>query len=187
MKRKSRRDDSRDRTRGAEPKSREVRLNQILYNGSLLILNVQASTPAIPTRTGPTDDEKRAERLAKLEAWKQKQAAEKERKQKEAEASGGPRNILEEIDRKSGLSPAVSSPQSPATQGVDAAPAAYAGKFDPKAIAKNAAQTPAAPSVLGNDVAVPSSAKTSGAQTARVQASKASGNAPSPGMFAPLS
>ncbi|KAL4752551.1 Pre-mRNA-processing ATP-dependent RNA helicase prp5 [Aspergillus terricola var. indicus] len=165
LKRKSRRDDSRDRTDGSEPKSHE------------------ASTPATPTRTGPTDDEKRAERLAKLEAWKQKQAAEKERKQKEAEASGGPRNILEEIDRKSGLSPAVSSPQSPATQGVDAAPAAYAGKFDPKAIAKNAAQTPAAPSVLGNDVAVPSSAKTSGAQTARVQVNKSSSNTSSPAVL----
>ncbi|KAL5045740.1 Pre-mRNA-processing ATP-dependent RNA helicase prp5 [Aspergillus fruticulosus] len=165
LKRKSRRDDSRDRTRGSEPKSREE------------------STPASPTRTGPTDDEKRAERLAKLEAWKQKQAAEKERKQKEAEASGGPRNILEEIDRKSGLSPAVNSPQSPATQGADAAPAAYAGKFDPKAIAKNAAQTPAAPSVLGNDVAVPPSARASGAQTAKVQDSKASSNAPSPAVL----
>ncbi|KAL6239786.1 Pre-mRNA-processing ATP-dependent RNA helicase prp5 [Aspergillus navahoensis] len=161
LKRKSRRDDSRDRTRGSEPKSREE------------------LTPATPTRTGPTDDEKRAERLAKLEAWKQKQAAEKERKQKEAEASGGPRNILEEIDRKSGLSPVVSSPQSPATQGVDAPPAAYAGKFDPKAIAKNAAQTQAAPSVLGNDVAVPPSAKTSGVQAAKVQESKASSKAPS--------
>ncbi|KAL4997105.1 Pre-mRNA-processing ATP-dependent RNA helicase prp5 [Aspergillus recurvatus] len=165
LKRKSRRDDSRDRTRDSEPKSRE------------------ASTPATPTRTGPTGDEKRAERLAKLEAWKQKQAAEKERKQKEAEASGGPKNILEEIDRKSGLSPAVSSPQSSATQGVDAAPAAYAGKFDPKAIAKNAAQTPAAPSVLGNDVAVPPSAKTSGTQTANVQDSKASSNSPSPAVL----
>ncbi|KAL4976755.1 hypothetical protein BDW66DRAFT_150717 [Aspergillus desertorum] len=158
LKRKSRRDDSRDRTRGSELKPRE------------------ASTPEAPTRTGPTDDEKRAERLAKLEAWKQKQAAEKERKQKEAEASGGARNILEEIDRKSGLSPAVSSPRSPATKGVDATPAAYAGKFDPKAIAKNAAQTPAAPSVLGNDVAVPPSAKSLGAQMAKVQGSEASNN-----------
>ncbi|RDW76372.1 DEAD/DEAH box RNA helicase [Aspergillus mulundensis] len=161
LKHKSRRDDSRDRTRGSEPKSRE------------------ASKPATPTRAGPTDDEKRAERLAKLEAWKQKQAAEKERKQKEAEASGGPRNILEEIDRKSGLSPAVSSPQSPAPQGVDAAPAAYAGKFDPKAIAKSAAQTPIAPSVLGNDVSVPSPVKTSVGLPAKVQDNKTSNNTPS--------
>ncbi|KAL4905845.1 hypothetical protein BDW74DRAFT_177545 [Aspergillus multicolor] len=161
LKHKSRRDDSRDRTRGPEPKSRE------------------ASKPATPTRAGPTDDEKRAERLAKLEAWKQKQAAEKERKQKEAEASGGPRNILEEIDRKSELSPAVSSPRSPAPQGVDAAPAAYAGKFDPKAIAKSAAQTSTAPSVLGNDVSVPPSVKTPVGLPTKVQDHKASSNPPS--------
>ncbi|KAL4809658.1 hypothetical protein BDV18DRAFT_83302 [Aspergillus unguis] len=159
LKHKSRRDDSRDRLRGSEPRSRET------------------SKPATPIR--PTDEEKRAERLAKLEAWKQKQAAEKERKQKEAEASGAPKNILEEIDRKSGVSPAVSSPQSPATQGVDTAPAPYAGKFDPKAIAKNAAQSPAAPSVLGTDVAVPSSAKPAAGQPAKLQEIKAPGKAPS--------
>ncbi|KAL4914170.1 hypothetical protein BDW62DRAFT_191041 [Aspergillus aurantiobrunneus] len=168
LRHKSRRDDSRDRTRGSEPKSRD------------------ASKPGTPTRAAPTDDEKRAERLAKLEAWKQKQAAEKERKQKEAVASGGARNILEEIDRKSGLSPVVSSPQSPATQGVDAAPATYAGKFDPKAIAKNAAQTPAAPSVLGDDVAVPPSTKPPGSQTfTKVQDDKASSKPPSSAALKP--
>lgn len=96
-----------------------------------------------------------------MEAWKQKQAAERERKQREAAAAGGARSILEEIDRKSGLSPAVGSPQSPATPTTDATPAPYAGKFDPKAIVRNAAPAPSAPSVLGNDVAVPQSAKAS--------------------------
>ncbi|KAL4934782.1 hypothetical protein BDV06DRAFT_208278, partial [Aspergillus oleicola] len=161
LKHKSRRDDSRD-PRGSEPQSRET------------------SKPGTPTRTGPTDDEKKAQRLAKLEAWKQKQAAEKEQKKQEAAAAGGPKNILEEIDRKSGLSPAVSAPQSPATQGFDAAPAPYAGKFDPKAIAKNSAQSPTAPAVLGEDVAVPSSVKQSGGQTAvKVQDTRASNKAPS--------
>ncbi|KAI9376749.1 hypothetical protein BJX61DRAFT_488211 [Aspergillus egyptiacus] len=157
LKHKSRRDDSRDRARGPEPKSRET------------------SRPLTPTRAAPTADEKRAERLAKLEAWKQKQAVEKEKKQKEAAASGGAKSILEEIDRKSGLSPAVSSPQSPATQGVDATPATYAGKFDPKAIAKNAVQAPAAPAVLGDDVALPPSVKPASSQTAanQIQANKA--------------
>ncbi|KAE8135460.1 Pre-mRNA-processing ATP-dependent RNA helicase prp5 [Aspergillus pseudotamarii] len=143
LKHKSRRDDSRERTRDSVPRSRETS---------------KPSTPA--ANTGPTEDEKRAERLAKLEAWKQKQAAEKERKQREAAAAGGARSILDEIDRKSGLSPAVGSPQSPATP-VDAAPAAYAGKFDPKAIAKSAAPVPAVKSVLGDDIAVPPPAKTS--------------------------
>ncbi|KAE8353282.1 Pre-mRNA-processing ATP-dependent RNA helicase prp5 [Aspergillus coremiiformis] len=142
LKHKSRRDDSRERAKNSVPRSRET------------------SKPSTPnTAAAPTEDEKRAERLAKLEAWKQKQAAEKERKQREAAASGGARSILEEIDRKSGLSPAVGSPQSPATPG-DATPTAYAGKFDPKAIAKNAAPVPAAKSVLGDDIALPPAAKT---------------------------
>ncbi|KAB8238821.1 DEAD/DEAH box RNA helicase [Aspergillus alliaceus] len=146
LKHKSRRDDSRERTRESVPRSRET-----------------SKPSTLTAATAPTEDEKRVERLAKLEAWKQKQAAEKERKQREAAAAGGARSILEEIDRKSGLSPAVGSPQSPATPG-DATPAAYTGKFDPKAIAKNAAPAPAvksAKSVLGDDITVPPSAKTS--------------------------
>ncbi|KAE8372916.1 hypothetical protein BDV26DRAFT_81235 [Aspergillus bertholletiae] len=159
LKHKSRRDDSRERARDSVPRSRETS---------------KPSTPA--ANTGLTEDEKRAERLAKLEAWKQKQAAEKERKQREAAAAGGARSILEEIDRKSGLSPAVGSPQSPATP-VDAPPAMYAGKFDPKAIAKNAAPAPAVKSVLGDDIAVPPSAKTSAtfpSTKTQVQANKPS-------------
>lgn len=118
----------------------------------------QPSKPTTPSAT-PTDEEKKAERLAKLEAWKQKQAAERERKQRETAASGGPKNILEEIDRKSGVSPAVSTPQSPAAPVTDATPAAPARKFDPKAIAKSATPAAATPSVLGDDVAVPEAAK----------------------------
>lgn len=115
------------------------------------------------TPAGPTDEEKRAERLAKLEAWKQKQAAERERKQREMAASG-PKNILEEIDRKSGASPTVSNPQSPATPAADAAasPATPGRKFDPKAIAKSTQQPSApTPAVLGDDVAVPETVKAS--------------------------
>ncbi|PYH46199.1 DEAD/DEAH box RNA helicase [Aspergillus saccharolyticus JOP 1030-1] len=144
LKHKSRRDDSRDRARRSRSRSREAS---------------KPSTSATPATQ--TEDEKRAERRAKLEAWKQKQAAEKERKQREAAAAGGARSILEEIDRKSGLSPAVGSPQSPAPQAVETAPATYAGKFDPKAIAKKGASaTSPAPAVLGNDVAVPLPSKT---------------------------
>jgi ATP-dependent RNA helicase DDX46/PRP5 len=79
---------------------------------------------------------------------------------------------LEEIDRKSGVSPAVGSPQSPATPAT-----AHTGKFDPKAIAKNAVPTPAVKSVLGDDIAVPPSAKTSAAfpsTKTQVQANKPS-------------
>ena len=180
MKHKSRRDDSRERARDSVPRSREVSAYGPLRIYSRVLIDrivAQTSKPSTPAaNTGPTEDEKRAERLAKLEAWKQKQAAEKERKQREAAAAGGARSILDEIDRKSGLSPAVGSPQSPATP-VDAAPAAYAGKFDPKAIAKSAAPAPAVKSVLGDDIAVPPPAKTSAtfpSTKTQVQANKPS-------------
>ncbi|KAJ9308230.1 hypothetical protein DTO217A2_2212 [Paecilomyces variotii] len=144
-KRKSRRDDSRERASPRDPGARSR----------------EASKPSTPAPAAQTDEEKKAERLARLEAWKQKQAAEKERKQRELAASGGARSILEEIDKKSGLSPSVSSPQSPATPGSDTAPASYAGKFDPKAIVKKATITSTGPSPLGTDVAVPETAKAS--------------------------
>ncbi|DAA75727.1 TPA_exp: Uncharacterized protein A8136_1449 [Trichophyton benhamiae CBS 112371] len=69
------------------------------------LVSKQAST-ASPAQT---DEQKKAERLAKLEAWKQKQAAERERKQNELAASG-PRGILDEIDKKVALSRGVSTP-----------------------------------------------------------------------------
>lgn len=126
-------------------------------------MSLQSPKPSAPAPpAAQTEEEKRAERLAKLEAWKQKQAAERERKQRELAATGGARSILDEIDRKSGLKPAAVFLQTPVANIEGATPISYAGKFDPKAIAKNAtASTAAAPSVLGTDVAVPHTVKTS--------------------------
>ncbi|KAI2704748.1 hypothetical protein CBS147332_7402 [Penicillium roqueforti] len=131
LKPKSRRDDSRDRALSRRSRSRTR----------------EQSKPSTPVPTAQTDEEKKAERLAKLEAWKQKQAAEREKKQRE-QASVDPKKILEAIDRKSVVSPS---------------PAAFPGKlkFDPKAIAKSSNTTTAPPAVLGIDVAVPASAKAS--------------------------
>ncbi|CAL5870887.1 uncharacterized protein PFLUO_LOCUS5128 [Penicillium psychrofluorescens] len=164
---RSRRDDSRDRDRrrtgdsaDLKPKPRREDSRERAPNRRSTSRLREPSKPAAPATTVPTDEEKRAERLAKLEAWKQKQAAERERKLQE-QAASGPKNILEEIDRKSGLSPAVGSPQTPATPTESATPAPYAGKFDPKAIAKHSTTTTAGPAVLGNDVAVPLPAKSS--------------------------
>jgi len=98
-----------------------------------------------------------------LEAWKQKQAAEKERKQREQAESGGAKNILEEIDRKSGALPTANVPHATAAPATDVT-SAVPRKFDPKAIAKNATPTTAAPAVLGEDVAVPQAVKASAAQ-----------------------
>lgn len=108
-----------------------------------------------------TDEEKKAERLAKLEAWKQKQAAERNRKQKELETTGGTRNLLDEIDKKSQISPAAASPISLDLPVENESPTPYAGKFDPKAIAKKAAAASTSVTKLGTDIALPEIAKAS--------------------------
>jgi len=118
---------------------------------------MQTSKPSTPTAL--TAEEQKAARLAKLEQWKRKQAEEQAKKQKELEAAGGARSILNEIDRRAGLSPATASPPSattPVTPDIPSpAPTPYAGKFDPKAIAKKAHHTSAASKVLGGDISTP--------------------------------
>ena len=95
-------------------------------------------------------------------AWKQKQAVERERKQKELEASSGTRNILDEIDKKAAEKPDVISTPSPEAQTEDASLIPYAGKFDPKAIAKKAtSSSTGVVTKLGTDVALPEIAKAS--------------------------
>lgn len=94
-----------------------------------------------------SDADKRAERLAKLAAWKKKQ--EEKEKQKEA-TPGGTRKLLAEMDeRANGTSanatPTVASPAaatgspSAADTAISSPATPYAGKFDPKAIAKKSA------------------------------------------------
>jgi ATP-dependent RNA helicase DDX46/PRP5 len=128
-------------------------------------------------------ERKKAERVAKLEAWKAKQ----QQKMKEAQSAGGARSILEEMDKRAMASPAAPSPASPAPASGSASPAVYGGKFDPKAIAKRASagQTPAA--ALGNDVAVPSNQKPVPGLNPSVGATtntSAAGTASAPGTFA---
>ncbi|KAI9848127.1 MAG: pre-mRNA processing RNA-helicase [Thelocarpon superellum] len=107
------------------------------------------------------EDKTKAERLAKIQAWKKKQVEERERKQKELDAVGGTRGLLDAMDRRETASPATASPLSPATPDRTTSPAAYPGKFDPKAIAKKATAVSApTKSALGKDVALPDSAKT---------------------------
>ena len=115
-----------------------------------------------------------------MEAWKQKQAAEKDRKQKELESSGGTRNLLDEIDKKSQAIPQAASPVSPATPVesiAPASPAPYAGKFDPKAIAKKATAASSTANKLGTDIALPENAKVSATNKSNVNGVKAN-NAP---------
>ncbi len=108
-----------------------------------------------------------------MEAWKQKQAAERDRKQKELESAGGTRGLLNEIDKKAQVVPAVASPVSPETPDKEVSPAPYAGKFDPKAIARRATAGSAGVTKLGTDVALPEIAKASAAINSTTTGSKA--------------
>ncbi|OAA49247.1 pre-mRNA-processing ATP-dependent RNA helicase PRP5 [Metarhizium rileyi] len=97
--------------------------------------------------TPQTEVDKKAERLAKLEAWKKKKESESQ-KQKEVNPSQT-RSLLAEMDMKamgippSGVgSPGASPVASPTTmnESGSASPAvSYTGKFDPKTIAKKSA------------------------------------------------
>lgn len=105
-----------------------------------------------------TQSDKQAERLAKLEAWKKKTLTSKQAT-KDSDASST-RKLLAEMDgRAGGTSTAIASPlhstsalASPSTpqSAQDASPTVpYAGKFDPKAIAKKSAARHHSPTALG--------------------------------------
>ena len=161
VRRKNRKGESRERPQAPSNgfKAKEVR--QTMYGYNLDSIDLERDQASTPTQT---DEQKKAERLAKLEAWKQKQAAERDRKQQEAEAAGGTRSLLAEIDKKAEQFPSNASPKSPITP-VDvngaASSTAYAGKFDPKAIAKKAATSSNSREKLGIGAALPEIAKVS--------------------------
>ncbi|KAK0104537.1 pre-mRNA processing RNA-helicase [Cadophora gregata] len=129
-------------------------------------LSMQPAKPAGPPVQ--TEAEKKAERLAKLEAWKKKMAEDKERKEKEL-AAGGTRKLLDEIDQKTNGTPSVASPASPSTPVSLASPAPYAGKFDPKAIAKKAVANSSSTSAIGKDLPLKELTKASATLTSSVK------------------
>lgn len=116
-------------------------------------------------------------------AWKQKQEAERERKQKEQAAPGGTRSILDEIDKKT----AARTQPPEATQPVPTA------KFEPKEIAKKSAAPSTGSSMLNKDSA-PSNPNLSATQSApETEANKSSatttsyaGKLYSPNPFSPF-
>ncbi|KAI0140984.1 P-loop containing nucleoside triphosphate hydrolase protein [Hypoxylon sp. NC0597] len=148
---RNRRDDSRDRGRGrregtadSHPRSRR---GDSRDRGPAPNDTTKAKTSDAESKPNPapaqTDADKKAERLAKLAAWKKKQ--EEKEKQKDA-TPGGTRKLLAEMDEKANAAPSNSisagaspAPISPAEAQVTSPAAPYAGKFDPKAIAKKAA------------------------------------------------
>ncbi|KFY51844.1 hypothetical protein V497_08810 [Pseudogymnoascus sp. VKM F-4516 (FW-969)] len=129
-----------------------------------------AEQPKAPS--GPTDEQKKAERLAKLEAWKKKVAEQKE--QKEKLESGGTRKLLDDIDAKtSGSTPG--SPALFADTASPGSPAPYAGKFDPKAIARRASEKLNAAAALNKNtpgIDIAQTSATSLSATNGVQANK---------------
>ncbi|KAM0444527.1 hypothetical protein ACHAPV_007773 [Trichoderma viride] len=130
--------DSQNRSSRADSRSRKTPLADSGRNG------VDEAQKAKSNAAQPEVD-KKAERLAKLEAWKKKKELEGQ-KQKEVNASQT-RNLLAEMDKKAkegstaAPSPAVSSAASPTpVDSGNASPAKpYLGKFDPKTIAKKSA------------------------------------------------
>jgi ATP-dependent RNA helicase DDX46/PRP5 len=147
--------------RTAEVSSHPPSYAEVLANA--FIQSVKPLTPP-----GQSEAEKKAERLAKLEAWKKKMAEDKERKEKDL-AGGGTRKLLDDIDQKATASPSHESPASPGTPNSVASPAPYAGKFDPKAIAKKAAANSTATSTLGKDIPLKELTKASATLTSSVK------------------
>ncbi|KAF4949840.1 hypothetical protein FSARC_13378 [Fusarium sarcochroum] len=120
--------------------SKEVRQHFFLFGN--FADRLQAQKPKADA--GQAEIDKKAERLAKLEAWKKKKESATQ-KQKEVNPSQT-RNLLAEMDKKASgassktVSPSVSATASPAATPTVASPVTpYSGKFDPKAIAKKSA------------------------------------------------
>ncbi|OJD24067.1 pre-mRNA-processing ATP-dependent RNA helicase PRP5 [Blastomyces percursus] len=179
---RSRRDESRDRGRRRRGDStdskhdyrRDDSRERAATKGSV-VRPQEASKPSTPAPTpAQTDEEKKAERRAKFQAWKEKVAAERERKEKELAASGGARSILDEIDKRAASSQRVATPEAPVTPPTTTTtPTPYAGKFDPKTIAKKTTAPSPEPSLLGKGIAVPSIATSSATSTHSIAGNKA--------------
>ncbi|KAM0332280.1 hypothetical protein ACHAQA_002556 [Verticillium albo-atrum] len=148
-----RRDDSRDRNRGpregaveSQPRNRRdgSRPRGAATPSSAGAAGHEAVKPKPAAAPAQSEADKKAERLARLEAWKKSRETKKENEVNPSQT----RNLLAEMDQKSVASPSVASPAlaspsvaSPTSQTLSgpASPAPYAGKFDPKAIAKKSA------------------------------------------------
>ncbi|KAI2784786.1 P-loop containing nucleoside triphosphate hydrolase protein [Daldinia loculata] len=183
---RSRRDESRDRVRGrregtadSHPRSRRGDSRE---RGPAPSDAAKAKPSDVESKPKPapaqSDTDKKAERLAKLAAWKKKQ--EEKEKQKEP-TPGGTRKLLAEMDEKANTVPsnttpvgASPTPISPADTQVPSPATPYAGKFDPKAIAKKSAPKTHPPSAAPKLGAVagqpPSISLSSTAQVSSVSA-----------------
>ncbi|KAI9674750.1 MAG: pre-mRNA processing RNA-helicase [Caeruleum heppii] len=142
-----------------------------------IMLILQPTAPTVQA-----EEEKRLERLAKLEAWKRKQAEERERKQQELEKANEARRLPQEgTQQPTGSSPtpslkAADAAEPPVSTNGDAngenSPIPYSGKFDPKAIAKKAAIGASEKAALGTDVTLPEPNRATASAASRPSAQK---------------
>lgn len=116
------------------------------------------STQVAKSAQTQAQTDKQAERLAKLEAWKKKTLTSKQAT-KDSDATST-RKLLAEMDGKASGPPtavasplqgssALASPGTPQSNQETSPVAPYAGKFDPKAIAKKSAARHQSPTELG--------------------------------------
>lgn len=165
---RNRPEDSRDKdsSRAASAKASDVgrsrNISSARHADQIIQVSKAESAAALDAET------KKAERLAKLEAWKKKLAEDKEQKERAA-SSADDRTPGKTGDQDSVDPTAPGAPGSPAAPVLVTSPAPYAGKFDPKAIAKKAAAHSNVTSTLGKDIPVENIAKASAAFTSTVK------------------
>ncbi|RMY75635.1 hypothetical protein D0864_09799 [Hortaea werneckii] len=130
--------------------------------------SVRGNESPRPSTADASAEEARKAKLARVEAWKKKMQEQKAAQATPAASAASPAVKNEDNDT---ASPAAQSPANgsqasatPASPGAKddkpSSPAPYAGKFDPKAIAKRAAAAmDKQKSALGGDVVIPKSAQ----------------------------
>uniref|UniRef100_A0A8H7TL14 Uncharacterized protein n=1 Tax=Bionectria ochroleuca TaxID=29856 RepID=A0A8H7TL14_BIOOC len=157
-----RRDDSRDRANTRRDDGPDSHNRSRRDNGARSPVRdgAKASNNEKPKPEVKSEADKKAERLAKLEAWKKKKESVSQ-KQKEVNPHQT-RNLLAEMDKKvtgdssapasGGASPLARTESGNASPSANSPTVQYPGKFDPKAIAKKSAarSLDASQSVLGS-------------------------------------
>ncbi|KAI9891833.1 MAG: pre-mRNA processing RNA-helicase [Vezdaea aestivalis] len=149
-----RRDDSRDRNRRRRDGSVDSRHKHNQGNSKDVsgpkISNGHFTDNPRASSTALTDEQKKAERQRKLLEWKQKVAAEKAKN--EIDPTNSTQQILDEMDKRAAVLSGIASPASPSVSTPPSTSTSYAGKFDPKAIAKKANASSGGGSALGSDI-----------------------------------
>ncbi|KAK3700954.1 pre-mRNA processing RNA-helicase [Vermiconidia calcicola] len=158
--------DDRDRKRPKRDEESQRNDSRDRKDGKVAPKDGESSRPS----TADADEEAKKAKLAKVEAWKKK-VAEQKRQEAALNGSASPQVKTEKANAASPtpdvgspatLSHPATAPASPATPpdgAKSASPTPYAGKFDPRAIAKRAAAAiERQKAALGGDVVIPKSA-----------------------------